>query len=143
MSAALVVEFFVTLLKALWAVLVGVVTTLFPSGKKKDVSKEVVLVTGAGSGLGKHLSLEFAKLGATLVLWDINEDGNDAVKSEIKGMGGVAHAFKVDCSKREEIFAAADKVIIPLLSLSPSPFPFYSLTIPFPPLSSSLPSSGA
>ena len=103
-------EFFVTLLKVLWVTVVAAVKTVFPSGKKKDASKEIVLITGAGSGLGRLMSLEFAKLGAKLVLWDINEKGNDAVKEEVEALGAVAHSFKVDCSKREEIYAAADKV---------------------------------
>lgn len=111
MAVSLVLEFLVTLFKVIWITLVAVVKNFLP-WKKKDASKEVVLITGAGSGIGRMMALEFAKLGATLILWDINEEGNDAVKEEIESRGGVAHAFKVDCSKREEIYAAADKVRI-------------------------------
>lgn len=96
-------------MKVLWMTLVAVVKMVLPV-KKKDVSKEIVLITGAGSGIGRLMALEFAKMGAKLVLWDINEKANDAVKEEIKSMGGVAHSFKVDCAKREEIYAMADEV---------------------------------
>ena len=58
-------EFLVLLFKVLWLVLVGVVKTFLPV-QKKDASKEIVLVTGAGSGIGRLMTLEFAKLGATV-----------------------------------------------------------------------------
>lgn len=31
-----------------------------------------MLITGAGSGIGKGMAHEFARLGCTVVLWDIN-----------------------------------------------------------------------
>lgn len=56
------------------------------------------------------LSYRFAKLGAKLILWDINTEANEAVAEEIKRMGKVAHAFSCDCSKREDIYRVADQV---------------------------------
>lgn len=34
-----------------------------------------MLVTGAAGGLGRHLAARFARLGATVVAWDVNEEG--------------------------------------------------------------------
>lgn len=109
-SLYLFVEFWVGLVKLLWICLVCLVKQFLPV-KKKDVSKEIVLITGAGSGIGRLMALEFAKLGAKLVLWDINQEANDAVRDEIKGMGGVAHSYRVDCSKKEEIYNTASEVL--------------------------------
>ena len=109
MSLAIFLEFIVGLFRFITAALVALVKQFLPV-KKKDVSKEIVLVTGAGSGIGRLMAIRFAKLGAKLVLWDINQQANDTVKEEIKAMGGVAYSYKVDCSKREEIYAAADEV---------------------------------
>uniref|UniRef100_A0A182LWT5 Uncharacterized protein n=1 Tax=Anopheles culicifacies TaxID=139723 RepID=A0A182LWT5_9DIPT len=42
---------------------------------KKDLNGEIALVTGGGGGLGRLLALRLIKLGAKVVLWDINQEG--------------------------------------------------------------------
>ena len=44
---------------------------------------KVIIVTGAGSGLGQATSLQLAKEGAKLVLVDLNQAGLDETKSKI------------------------------------------------------------
>lgn len=46
---------------------------LFIPKKKKSVAGEIVLVTGAGHGIGRLTAYEFAKRKSRLVLWDINK----------------------------------------------------------------------
>lgn len=46
---------------------------LFIPVKRKSVSGEIVLITGAGHGLGRLTAYEFAKRQSKLVLWDINK----------------------------------------------------------------------
>lgn len=43
--------------------------------KRKDVRNEIVLITGAGHGIGREIALEFGRLGARVVIWDINKVG--------------------------------------------------------------------
>lgn len=45
----------------------------FFTTKKKDVRNEIVLITGAGHGIGREVALEFGRLGARVVIWDINQ----------------------------------------------------------------------
>ncbi len=51
---------------------------------------KAVVVTGAGSGFGRAISLRFAREGARVVCADINEAGATAVADEITGSGGEA-----------------------------------------------------
>lgn len=84
---------------------------LFVPSRRKSVEGEVVLMTGAGSGLGRIMALEFARLGARLVLWDIDEAGNLETARLIKETHGArAHTYTCDCSSREEVYKVADRV---------------------------------
>ncbi|XP_030922427.1 epidermal retinol dehydrogenase 2 isoform X2 [Geospiza fortis] len=78
--------------------------------RKKNVSGEIVLITGAGSGIGRLLAVKFASLGATVVLWDINQEGLNCTVGLAKEKGaGRVHSYVCDCSKRQEIYRVADQ----------------------------------
>ncbi|XP_062936151.1 short-chain dehydrogenase/reductase family 16C member 6-like [Cynocephalus volans] len=79
--------------------------------RRKDVAGEIVLITGAGSGLGRLLSVHFASHGAILVLWDINQEGNMETRRLAQEKGGVkVFAYQCDCSNRQEVYRVADQV---------------------------------
>ncbi|NXE92262.1 RDHE2 dehydrogenase, partial [Menura novaehollandiae] len=79
--------------------------------RKKNVSGEIVLITGAGSGIGRLLSVRFASLGATMVLWDINQEGlKGTVKLVRENGAGRVHSYICDCSKRQDVYRVADQV---------------------------------
>lgn len=50
----------------LYHVISASLSRLLPS-RRKDLTKEVVLITGGGRGIGRHLAKEFAKQGARKV----------------------------------------------------------------------------
>uniref|UniRef100_A0A8B9LWI8 Estradiol 17-beta-dehydrogenase 11 n=1 Tax=Accipiter nisus TaxID=211598 RepID=A0A8B9LWI8_9AVES len=84
---------------------------LFVPVKRKSVSGELVLITGAGHGVGRATAFEFAKRRSRLVLWDINKHGVEETAAECERLGATVQAFVVDCSKREEIYSAVKKDI--------------------------------
>ncbi|MCY6369610.1 elongation factor P 5-aminopentanone reductase [Clostridium ganghwense] len=64
-----------------------------------DFHGKIVLITGGSRGIGKSIALEFAKLGATII---INYKSNDKAAEEtigaIKALGAYASAIKGDIS---------------------------------------------
>src|SRR3954451_5858609 len=67
---------------------------------------QVVVVTGAGSGIGRASALLFAKLGAKVHVTDVNGESADAVAREI---GGSAKAHVVDVTDPEAVDAFASR----------------------------------
>jgi all-trans-retinol dehydrogenase (NAD+) len=60
---------------------------------ERDVNGDIVLITGAGHGMGKELALQYSALGATIVCWDINEKLNQETVKLIKAKGKKAYGY--------------------------------------------------
>ena len=68
-----------------------------------EVKNKVVIVTGAGSGIGKAASIHFASHGAIVVVSDINFDSAKNVADEIVTLGGKSLLVKTDVTKFQEV----------------------------------------
>lgn len=66
------IELIAVLLKSVYAVLLSIFRCIIPE-PLKCVKDKVILITGAGGGLGRLLSEKFALLGATVVVVDVDE----------------------------------------------------------------------
>jgi len=77
---------------------------------KKDISSEIALVTGAGSGIGRETAMVLARLGVRLVLWDVNKTGNEETRQIIQDRGGTSYAYLVDVSNTASVMSTAEKV---------------------------------
>lgn len=74
-------------------------------------SNKIVVVTGAGNGIGKAIALRFGSAGATLVVNDINEDAANIVARQIVASGGSAIAHAADVSDEKQVDAMFDRAI--------------------------------
>ncbi|XP_007531442.1 17-beta-hydroxysteroid dehydrogenase 13 [Erinaceus europaeus] len=89
---------------------VEALVSLFTPRRRKSVAGEVVLVTGAGHGIGRLTAHEFAKRRSKLGLWDINKVLVEETAAECRKHGATVHAFVVDCSNRQEIYNSVNQV---------------------------------
>lgn len=77
----------------------------------KDFRNKIVVVTGAGSGMGRAYALEFAALGAQLALNDFDEAGLDETVRLVAAKSAVRVQSKAfDVSDRSAMQAFADEV---------------------------------
>ena len=60
----------------------------------KDVAGKVAVVTGAASGIGKAMALDFARRGMKLVGADIEEKALEVARGEIAAAGPVRYQFR-------------------------------------------------
>jgi len=63
---------------------------------------QIVLITGAGSGLGKLMAKEFARAGSTVVLWDVNGKALEAVHGDIMAEYNARQKKQAEKSRPDE-----------------------------------------
>ncbi len=68
-----------------------------------DFKKKVVLITGASSGIGKETAIEFAKLGANIILVARRKEKLESVENELKKFHVTTLVCQCDVSKKEQV----------------------------------------
>ena len=72
---------------------------------------KTALITGAGSGIGRAIALEFAREGAKVLVAELNEAAGQAVVDEIGAAGGEAWLHGCDVTKEAEVQAAIQAAV--------------------------------
>ena len=76
-----------------------------------DLNGKVMLVTGAGKGIGRGLALAAAQMGADVILNSRTLSDLEEVAEEIRAAGGKAEPVVFDASKMDEIARGAQEAI--------------------------------
>ena len=75
------------------------------------MSKQVVLVTGALTGIGRAAALAFAKQGNQVVVSGRHEDAGQALAAELRTLGAEAEFVRADVREDAEVAALIDRTI--------------------------------
>lgn len=76
-----------------------------------EFNNKVVVITGAGSGIGKACAISFANQGAIVVVTDINPENAQKVTEGIISNSGKAIAIKTNVAKFEEVEKLIQKTV--------------------------------
>ncbi len=68
-----------------------------------SLQNKSIVITGAGSGIGKAVAIVFGKQGGEVHITDINEEQAKKVVTEIEATGGKAFAHKADVSDQQQV----------------------------------------
>ena len=69
---------------------------------------KVIIVTGAGSGIGRATSRILAEAGANVIVADLSEEGARETEKLIVGEQRIASAFRVDVTSETEVKSMVD-----------------------------------
>lgn len=75
----------------------------------KPIKEQVVVITGASSGIGREAALQFADKGASVVLAARNGEALEEVARQIRERGGQALVVVTDVARWEQVTRLADE----------------------------------
>src|ERR1700732_1464713 len=75
------------------------------------MSNQVVLITGALTGIGRAAAVAFAKKGAKVVVAGRRDEAGKALAKELRSFGSEAEFINADVRKDDEVRALVDKTV--------------------------------
>ncbi|XP_033724838.1 short-chain dehydrogenase/reductase 3-like [Pecten maximus] len=88
----------------------SLVISLYPA-KLKDISNDVVLITGGSRGIGRQLALELTKYKPEhIVLWGRNLAHLESTAADVRSLGIECSCMSCDVGVREQIYAKAQEI---------------------------------
>ena len=74
-----------------------------------ELQAQVAIVTGAGRGIGRATALELARMGAEIVVAELDRANAERTATEIRGCGRRALAVPTDVTSRQDLAALVEQ----------------------------------
>ena len=74
-----------------------------------ELAGQIAIVTGGGRGIGRATALELAKLGAEIVVAEMDSAGAEKTAAEIQGLGRKALVVVTDVTKRADLATMVER----------------------------------
>jgi NAD(P)-dependent dehydrogenase (short-subunit alcohol dehydrogenase family) len=78
---------------------------------KEKMTQQVVLITGALTGIGRATAVAFANKGANLVVSGRHDDEGQALAAELRALGADAEFVRADVTKEDDVRNLVDKAV--------------------------------
>lgn len=72
------------------------------------------VITGGASGIGRAITLLFAKAGATVIILEVDKERGDEVVKEVTNSGGTASLLPCDITKQDQVQSALQSLSLPI-----------------------------
>ena len=72
---------------------------------------QVAIVTGAGRGIGRATALELARMGADIVVAELDRVNAEGTASELRGLGRRALVVQTDVTSRDDLRAMVERTL--------------------------------
>jgi len=76
-----------------------------------SLKNKTAIITGGGSGIGKAISLLFARQSAKVIILDLDEKGSEDTVEQIKKSGGEAEFFFCPVNQEEKVNSVVNEII--------------------------------
>src|ERR1700756_1573853 len=73
-----------------------------------ELQGQVAIVTGAGRGIGRATALELARMGADIVVAELDRANAEGTASELRGLGRRALVVRADVTSRDDLRAMVE-----------------------------------
>ena len=74
-----------------------------------ELAGQAAIVTGAGRGIGRATALELARMGADIVIAELDKTGAEKTAAEIQALGRKALVLPTDVTRRADLTAMAER----------------------------------